>query len=242
MIRTVIHFFFNILFPPLCVNCEMYMRDSSGSLCDNCYTSIEKCTTLTCPICKTRLAHNRRICNHSVPDARRFPYLLGSATLYMDPVIKNCIYAYKYQGIHALSEPLARLLIEYAQNLNPHPSLFDTAPIVIPIPLHVKKKRKRGFNQSALIAKSFASALKLPYDELLIKIVHNDAQAQTKTHHERFAHMMDAFIISRPECVWNKNIILIDDVSTSGATLSEAAQTLKAAGAKQILALVIARA
>lgn len=134
------------------------------------------------------------------------------------------------------------MLVEYIATLDPKPAHFTANSIVVPIPLHMHKERKRGFNQSALIAKSFAHAMQLPYDELLVKLIDNDPQARAKGHTTRLERMRGAFAIPRPGATRNKTIILIDDVSTSGATLSEAAQTLKAAGAKHILALVVAKA
>lgn len=242
MFRSISNIFLNILFPPLCVQCAAYLEDGNDPLCATCYGAIIKNTALICPICTTRLAHNKRACRHGKRDIDRFPYLLGAASHYADPIVKNCIHACKYQGMHSVTKPLARLLTTYAQQLKPQPTIFAAKPIIVPIPLHLAKERKRGFNQSAIIARSLADHMGFPYDELLIKLINDDAQAQTKTHRERFDRMRGLFAVPRPHAVLNKNIILIDDVSTSGATLSEAARTLKSAGARHILALVIAKA
>jgi ComF family protein len=167
---------------------------------------------------------------------------LGAVAHYDDVMIKTIIHLCKYQKMHGLTDVCSNMLVEYINNLNPQPSLLSTNPLVIPIPLHPKKERERGFNQSALIAQKFAHAKNLSYAEPLIKTRYDDPQARVKTHTERFNRIHKAFAIGDPNQVQNKNIILIDDVSTSGATLSEAAQILKAAGARQILALVIAKA
>lgn len=232
----------NILFPPLCIHCETYLNDHPFPLCESCYASIAKLTALHCPICGVRTAKNRKTCTHGKNHMRQFPYLIGATSLYDDPVIKRCIHACKYQKLRSVTETLSRLLVEYATQLNPQPTIYAQNPIVIPIPIHAHKERTRGFNQSALLARSFAHAMQFRYEESLVKIEDADPQAQTKTRQERFERMRGAFAVPCSKAVKNKNIILIDDVSTSGATLSEAAQTLKAAGAKQILALVIARA
>lgn len=241
-IRRISRVALDILFPPVCARCEKYLLTGASSLCDACFCSITKNTSLFCPICKSRLANNNRTCNHSKKERKRFPYLLGAATHYDDPIIRECIHLCKYEKLHVLAPTLAHILADYVITLDPQPAILNTAPTVVPIPLHTSKERKRGFNQSEIIARSFAHAIQLPYDELLVKIINNDPQAQEKTHEKRFAHMQGAFAVPRPKDVCNRNIILIDDVSTSGATLSQAAQTLKAAGAKQILALVVAKA
>lgn len=236
------HATLNILFPPLCMHCHAYIDDPHRPLCPRCHDNLERNTALQCPICDIRLANNRRICHHGAHADKRFPYLLGAACNYDDPIIRSCIHACKYQGSHAATSFFAQLLADHIRALQPAPSILSMSPTVIPIPLHPSKERKRGFNQSALIAKAFARTMELPYDEPLIKTVNSMPQAQTKTHTERFEHMIGAFSVPHPHTVQNKNIILIDDVSTSGATLSEATRSLKAAGAKQILALVVARA
>lgn len=242
MFRPLLHIALDIIFPPLCTHCGEYLTETRSSLCEACYKKIARNSALVCPICSTRLANNKRACKHSKKALARSPYLLGTATWYADPIARNCIQACKYQRVHALTAPLAQLLIEYADGLEPRPRIFNADPIVVPIPLHNAKERKRGFNQSALIAHTFAQAMGFPCEELLVKRINNDAQAQIKTHAERIARMQGAFLVPQPECVQNKNIIVIDDVSTSGATLAEATQALRSAGARQILALVIARA
>ncbi|HBI25624.1 MAG: Amidophosphoribosyltransferase-like protein [Candidatus Wolfebacteria bacterium GW2011_GWC2_39_22] len=232
----------DILFSPLCAQCEVYLDSGAEPICKPCYQTIIKNSALICPICTARIANNKRTCNHSEKLSAQFPYLLGAAAQYSDPIVRNCIHQCKYEKVHALTKTLSLLLITYAQGLDPQPRIFTTNPIIVPIPLHTSKEHARGFNQSAYIAQAVAHAMHFPYDELLVKCINNDPQAKEKTHAERFARMHGAFAIPRPDAVRNKNIILIDDVSTSGATLSEAARTLKRAGAKQILALVIAKA
>lgn len=242
MIYRFLHIVTDILFPPLCAHCEIYLNDTSMPLCDQCFTAIVQNTSLFCPICNARLANNKHTCTHAKRHRDRFPYLLGAAASYDDPIARACIHRCKYEKVHSLAPTLALLLVEYTTALNPKPAYLTASPTVVPIPLHMRKERIRGFNQSALIARSFAQAMQLPYDELLVKLVDNDPQAQAKGHATRLERMRGAFAVPRPEAARNKTIILIDDVSTSGATLSEAAQTLKAAGAKHILALVVAKA
>ena len=173
---------------------------------------------------------------------QKHPYLLGAASYYNDPIIRTCLHRYKYEGLHALAPFFAHLIVDFLFTLRPIPTLLTATPIVVPIPLHPSKERARGFNQSALIAQHIAHTLQLPYAEPLIKIRAIGPQAQTPTHEERFERMRKAFILSRKNTVTGKHILLIDDVTTSGATLSEATQTLKAGGAQSILALVVAKA
>ncbi len=232
----------NILFPPLCLACGSDLDAPDAMLCESCFDRIDRNITLVCPVCGRRLGENRAVCDHGERDRSAFPYLLGAAGWYDDPIIRASIHAYKYGGVHAAARPLANLLTDYTNDLHPRPAVFLNDPLVIPVPIHAKKERKRGFDQSKLVATEYAALTGLRYADALKKINYNDPQAKTKTHEARFANIANAFIVPDPSLIAGRNIILIDDVFTSGATMSEAAQTLKAAGAKKILALVIAKA
>ena len=231
---------YDILFPPLCTYCGIDLT-TTMPLCADCMQMIQRQTTLRCPLCNARNAEQKR-CAHSPQRMRKHPYLLGAASYYNDPIIRTCLHRYKYEGLHALAPFFAQLLGEYIATLRPTPAILSTTPTVVPIPLHSSKERTRGFNQSALIARLVAQSLNFLYAEPLIKIAATSPQAQTPTHEQRFEHIRGAFALSHHAAITGKNILLIDDVTTSGATLSEAAQTLKAAGARTILALVVAKA
>ena len=93
-----------------------------------------------------------------------------------------------------------------------------------PVPLSVKRARARGFNQSALIARPFARALGIPFEEhVLARIVHRKPQSDTEDIFERRENIKDCFAIAPGANVQNKKIVLVDDVTTSGTTFTEAA-------------------
>ena len=113
----------------------------------------------------------------------------------------------------------------------------------MPIPLHKNRERERGFNQSEAIAKIIASELNLQLKkDLLVRAKETKIQAELKDWNQRKNNLAGAFQIPQPEGIKGKNIILVDDVYTSGATINEAVKTLKENGAKKIIALVIAKA
>ena len=114
--------------------------------------------------------------------------------------------------------------------------------IVSPIPLHPGRERERGFNQSDLLAEIFSKHFGLAKINLLERKINNQPQAKSKNYQERQENMKNCFSLVRGGSVKNKNIILVDDVFTSGATLREAARTLKKAGAGKIIGLVVAKA
>ena len=114
--------------------------------------------------------------------------------------------------------------------------------LIIPIPLHKDRERQRGFNQAELIGKIIGEILNLPAEKnILARHKKTESQAKMKNWEKRSENLADAFSLRSSEAIKNKNIILVDDVHTSGATISEAAKILKANGAKKIIALVIAK-
>ncbi len=188
--------------------------------------------TLFCPRCRARLANNKMICH------KDSQFLLAAATQYEDP-IKSLIWHLKYRNRATLSEPLSKLAINYLDKL----SLPIAHFITIPIPLSEARQRERGYNQAELIAKIIAGRYGLPIEtSALIRQRHGKPQAEIKGWDERKKNIAGSFGILHPELIKDKNILLVDDVFTSGATIAEAAHQLKDFGAKKIIALVIAKA
>jgi len=131
--------------------------------------------------------------------------------------------------------PLAKLLPDYLIT-NPVP-----VEVLVPVPLHQKRLRERGYNQSGLLARQLGKLINLPVvDDCLIRQRHAPPQARTSTVDERRSNIADAFAC-RDHRLRDKQVLLIDDVSTSGATLDACAAALKAAGATSVWGLVLAR-
>ncbi|MEK7162968.1 MAG: ComF family protein [Patescibacteria group bacterium] len=205
--------------------------------------------TLFCPICRARLAENKKICRHSYyydgntngkNKKRSFYYFLAAAGNYDDPIIQNLIHYFKYKSFESIAPILGELLIEYLKLLN-----FETLKllnfVIVPIPLHPHRERERGFNQAKLLAEIIACHFNLPMVNSLKRIKNNDPQAKMKNSEKRIKNISGCFEIKNPEAIQEKNIILIDDVFTSGATINEAVKILKEGGAKKIIALVLAK-
>ncbi len=155
--------------------------------------------------------------------------------------LRALIHALKFQGIAGAAEPLAEILVGYVARLGL--DLHDF--IAVPIPLSTKRARARGFNQSALIARPFARALGIPCEEhLLARVQHRKPQSETEDIFERRENVRDCFALADGaiKALRDKKILLIDDVTTSGTTFTEAARVLKSGGAKKIIAVAVAKA
>jgi len=152
-----------------------------------------------------------------------------------DGVIRQAIHQLKYRNLRALAVTLAKLLQDYLTS-NPMPG-----EVLVPVPLNQKRVRERGYNQSSILAKELGKLTGLPVvSDCLIRQRHAPPQARTLTVDERRSNVANAFTC-RGHRLRDKQVLLIDDVSTSGATLDACAATLKAAGATSVWGLVLAR-
>lgn len=225
-----------IIFPPLCFGCEKNLEDKNDLLCEQCLGSIKINNTLFCPVCQARIPDFKRICGHSSDKIKEFPFLLGAATQYDKPV-QNIVHLFKYKGFEKAGLFLAKLMSDCVFSMN-----FDLSDFyAVPMPLHPLKRRKRGFNQSEILAKIMAPKFGFEIADFLVRIKNTGSQAKMKNKDLRKENIKNAFVVSKPEKIIGKKIIIVDDVYASGATMSEAAKTLKAAGAKKIIALVAAK-
>jgi ComF family protein len=133
-----------------------------------------------------------------------------------------------------LAPPLARLLKDYLIT-NPL-----SGEVLVPVPLHQKRLKERGYNQSQLLARELGKFITLPVvDDCLIRQRYTTSQARTPSVKERQSNVANAFIC-RDQRLQAKQVLLIDDVTTSGATLNACASALKAAGASSVWGLVLA--
>ncbi len=152
-----------------------------------------------------------------------------------DGVMRQAIYQLKYRNLRALAAPLAKLLDDYLST-NPMPG-----EVLVPVPLHLKRLRERGYNQSSLLARELGKLTKLPVvDNCLIRQRHALPQARTSTVDGRRSNVADAFTCGDYR-LRDRQVLLIDDVSTSGATLDACAAAIKAVGTTSVWGLVLAR-
>jgi competence protein ComFC len=221
----------DIFYPPKCVGCGHSI--TRGILCEPCQQGIEVFNSLFCATCGARLPERKKVCHLSAP------YILGAAGRYDDDALRGLIHALKFQSIASAAHPLAEMLVKYVIAL----PLDLHEYIITSLPLSLQRERSRGFNQSSLIARSFAATLNLPFvDDILRRVHHRMPQSDTNDLSERKKNVRGCFSLAHPNAAKNKKIVLVDDVITSGTTFMEAARVLKLGGAKKIIALAVARA
>jgi ComF family protein len=160
-------------------------------------------------------------------DGIRSPFLFSG-------VIRKAIHEFKYRNLKAIAPLLASFLSDFLLE-NPIPG-----DVLVPVPIHGKRQRERGYNQSSLIAHELSLINKVPLiNDCLIRKVNTPPQVRTASAMERRKNIADAFACADGR-LKGKQVLLIDDVSTSGATLNTCAGVLKAAGAASVWGLTVA--
>lgn len=152
-----------------------------------------------------------------------------------DGVMRDAIHQLKYRNLKAIAPCLAELLAGYLES-NPLPG-----EALVVVPLHPKRLRERGYNQSQLLAWELAKLINLPViEDCLIRVKEAKPQVKAANLEERRRNVADAFACQNRK-VSDKQVILIDDVCTSGATLQSCAEALKSKGAVSVWGLTLAR-
>jgi len=229
--------FLDLLFPPSCLSCGLSLPSSRVPLfCQDCFSRLRFISSPLCPCCG-RLFQNGaggdHFCGPCLTQKRHFR-AARALLLYEDP-IKPLIQQLKYHKKTFCLPSLAALMAS-----SPNAFANEDVELILPVPLHKKKLRQRGFNQAQLLAESFFPRdLRLKAD-ILFRIKETTAQTGLSGD-ERRRNMGNAFAVPAPEAVRGKRILLIDDVFTTGTTVNECAKTLLKAGASDILVLTLAR-
>ena len=218
----------NFIFPPVCGAC----KKPGSLLCAACHAQLQWVQAPLCDRCGRPVAYPTNCC--SVCQERPLPLNhIRAAVLFADPVAK-LIHNLKYNGAFALAKPLAQLMVDaWADWQLP-------VDLVVPIPLHAERERKRGYNQSTLLADSFCEPMMLPYTENVLQRTRLTTPQVGLSAVERLQNVQNAF--QATDLVQGKHILLIDDVCTTGATMAAAAHALFEAGAQTVSGYCVARA
>lgn len=233
--KRLLHF----LFPRTCFSCGKDLRwQDSGALCAACAKGLKRPGPLVCRRCGVVLKAGGAHCYHCRGSkAREYKCACIRSAFMFNASSRGLIHALKYGGADYLAREMGHLM---AVRFCLYPELAP-AEMVMPVPLYPKRRRKRGYNQSALLAKQLALGTGLAYDDISL-VRGRDTRSQTTLGRQgRLFNMTGAFVCKNPSAVKGKVILLVDDVATTGATLEGCASALKAAGAKKVFAYTFAR-
>ena len=239
----------DLVFPPLCPVCRAGLADGRRDpLCGACWQGVERLSRPWCRVCglpfprqigageTTRVGHAEHRCGQCRRRPPAFSYA-RSAAHYGD-VTREALHAFKFGGRRALANPLGDLLVELGPSILPVPG----PDLLLPIPLHPRRERERGFNQSLLLARRLGRGWDVPVRaDVIARRV--GTQPQTALNAEdRRKNVRGAFALRRPEAVVGRHVVLVDDILTTGSTAASCAACLRAAGAATVGVLTVARA
>ena len=216
------------LFPPDCGGCGK----KGARWCDACISKSQRIGDQCCPICgNIALVPEECIrCREHKPAYSQ----LRSWALYLGP-IRNMVHRLKYKGDISIGEAVAFPLIADLKRLS------WEIDVVAPVPLSLARMAERGYNQAALIAFPIAIGLHLPYQARLLTKVRDTRSQVGLSYDDRLMNVVDAYSVDLAK-VSGKRVLIIDDVTTSGATLNECARVLRQAGAVKVFGYTFARA
>jgi len=234
-----------LCFPPRCVGCRTRLPAHARfeMVCDRCFSEIPRGRWLRCPVCRARLPSITRRCH---PEAR---FVLAAASDFRNHTVRELIHALKYQPAHRAALPLGTLLAEYIAGLDT--TLPPGALPLIPVPLHPRRERERGWNQAAVLARTLAELCPGRFEvrgDLLRRVRYTEPQVSVHDRVRRAANISGSFALANdPSRAVSREVeppvaVLLDDVSTTGATMGEAARALKRAGVRTVIGLVVAAA
>jgi ComF family protein len=217
----------DLVFPRRCLGCGQW----GGYFCPECQKTIRFLGTQICPECqKPAMAGKAHL-------GCQTKFSLNGLTClfpYRGPV-KKAIKKLKYRYVTDLAETLIELVAVKKK------SLLKKNQVLIPVPLHARKKKQRGFNQAELLGKLLANKFGWQFEpDLLVRQRFTQSQTKLKGQ-ERRANVKNAFRVKKSIPKPSQSYVLFDDVWTTGSTLKEAASTLKKAGSKRIWGLTLAR-
>jgi ComF family protein len=252
----MLRYLINFVYPPQCVACGARMGlDAIGQVCEACIALIEPVPEPMCQVCGVPLEPASsfsdtgesqgggatrwcRACSESPPHFGRARavarYRPGISEA--NQVVPSIIRRHKYGREQSLSRALAQCLGESL------PLNGESYDLVIPVPLHRRRLRWRGFNQAALLGVAVARKMGCTLDVVTLVRMRDTAPQTSQDSAQRRQNVRGAFAVTRPHRIANRSVLLVDDVMTTGATLDECARTLLAAGARRVDVLTLARA
>lgn len=231
----------NLLFPQKCVFCEGE-RDGGGEfLCRTCLNDIGFINSPICEVCgvPADISYDYPEGGFACGVCRQSPYEFDRARSlgHYDTVLRQLIHCFKYQKQLGVLPDIERLLEKYFSDCRDDYAGF----VVSPVPLHFNKMKERGFDQAFLLARQVAGILSAPLASALLRRVSETSAQATKTKSQRAQNIKGVFEVDRPERVAGKNILLVDDVFTTGSTANEASKMLKKAGSEKVFVFTLGR-
>lgn len=222
----------DFLAPRICLNCSDKINEENHKfdyLCTTCYNKI--------PFHDFKQDISTRLIGLIPDEERQIDKALSLFDLPNNENYMNLVYAFKYQNYRKVALEMGEEIGKYLLHYD-----FTHFDAIVPIPLHIAKKRERGYNQAELLARGISNIIGVPVDTKSAKRkVYTESQT-LQERSDRLTNITKAFYVEKAENIMGKSILICDDVFTTGATINSLARVLKSAGAKRVYSITFVAA
>lgn len=235
MVSKILNYIIEFIYPPKCMACDNIIPlENERWICDKCRSLFKYIEGNTCKICGIILEKSKSKCVDCIE--RNNIFNTNKAIFIYEGIIQDIIHKFKYGKKPYLGKGLGVLMLN---RLLLTPYIFKDINYIVPIPIHKNRMRNRGFNQSELLAKEISKGLGLPMASNLI-IRKKDTKPQSAfSPLGRKNNLKDAFVVNKKYNLKNKNILLIDDIYTTGSTLNACCEVLYELGVNKVNATTL---
>ena len=230
----------DILFPPLCHVCKSFIPDAGPiHLCHVCTEKITPVCSPMCTVCGVPFRTEQgidHVCGSCTTTSR--PFVSARAAVHFDGPARELVHRLKYGNKVHLSRPLGLMTARHLSSF----AAESGVELIVPVPLHPRRLRQRGFNQALLLAEFLAKSWHIPTSRNNLRRIRWTEPQVHLSIDDRAKNVRGAFAVKDPDHFEGKKLLLVDDVFTTGSTVVECARVLKRSGATGIYVATIARA
>jgi ComF family protein len=230
----------DIIFPPRCIACgELLERHDPLPFCPPCMAGIHFIGSPLCPRCGTPFPVTEgedHLCGGCLITER--PYAVARSVGRYEETLLTAIHRFKYRGKTGIGDLLSRIMADFADKTWDM-TVFER---ILPVPLHRRRLRERGFNQAVILARGLSKRFNIPLDFTALRRDLFTPPQVGLDRKQRLANVRGAFTVAYPERIVGRRLLLVDDVYTTGSTLTECARVLIRAKAEAVAILTLARA
>ena len=230
----------DLIFPPRCITCEELLGQHGPlPFCATCLAGIHFIGSPLCPRCGTPFPvaeGEDHLCGGCLITER--PYAVARSVGRYEETLLTAIHRFKYRGKSGIGDLLSEIMADFAEKT------WDMKVFsrILPVPLHRRRLRERGFNQAVILARGLSRRFNIPLDFTSLRRNLFTPPQVGLDRKQRLANVQGAFIVTHPERIAGRRLLLVDDVFTTGSTLNECARVLIQAKAEAVAVLTVARA
>jgi ComF family protein len=239
-LREILTGIADLIFPPRCITCDNLLeRHGPLPFCPPCLEGIRYIRSPLCPRCGVPFPVTEgadHLCGDCLTEEK--PYAVARAAGRYEETLLTAIHRFKYRGRTGIGKILGGIMADFAAGIWDM-KVFER---IVPVPLHRRRLRERGFNQAVILARALSKRFGIPLDFMSLRRDLFTPPQVGLGRKERSANVHGAFSVRHPERIAGRRILLVDDVYTTGSTLAECARVLVRAKAESVAVLTLARA